>query len=310
MTNRPVLVDHDAEGHLISPFYGYLPTKSVCYIFVVLFGISTILHLVQAIRYRAWWLIPTAVLAAFGEVIGWSGRLWSSYDHLNNTPFLIQIVCTIIAPTPLIGAIFIAFGRMSALVGENYSRLSARLYSRIFLTVDMVALVIQSAGGGIAATAGMNRDVGRLGSNIMLAGIVFQLMSLTVFCVLMAEYFFRYVKARPKHTLLANDSAETVIFEQLPQKLPMDNAMKQLAFGICSATLFLYIRAIYRTVELADGFSGRIIKTQVYFNVLDGAMVVVAIYILTILHPARLLNSAAHRGMTTIAMAAKWTVAE
>ncbi len=49
-----------------------------------------VLHLLQAVRYRAWWLLPTAVLAALGETLGWSGRLWSSYSPLNQTPFFIQ----------------------------------------------------------------------------------------------------------------------------------------------------------------------------------------------------------------------------
>lgn len=35
-----VPIIYDAQGHLISPFYGYLPTRSVCYIFIVLFAVS------------------------------------------------------------------------------------------------------------------------------------------------------------------------------------------------------------------------------------------------------------------------------
>lgn len=33
----------------------------------------------------------------------------------------------IISPTPLIGAFFITFGRLSARIGEQYSRISPRL---------------------------------------------------------------------------------------------------------------------------------------------------------------------------------------
>ena len=39
-TVSPDQSDHDASGNLISPFYGYLPTQNVCFIFVSLFGIS------------------------------------------------------------------------------------------------------------------------------------------------------------------------------------------------------------------------------------------------------------------------------
>ncbi|KAI0724598.1 RTA1 like protein-domain-containing protein [Cerioporus squamosus] len=283
--------DRDASGNLTSPFYGYLPTRSVCYIFLTLFGLSMVLHLLQAVRYRAWWLLPTAVLAAFGETLGWSGRLWSSYSPLNQTPFFIQIVCTIIAPTPLIGAIFITFGKIIRQVGLKYSRLNARLYSRIFLTCDVVGFLVQSVGGGIAASA-LDPKVGKLGSNIMLAGIVFQLVSLTVFCMLATEYCIRYQKDTPwKSTaLLGNSSSETIASGDWMRQ-PLSEEIRLLVLGLFFEALFLYIRAIYRTIELADGFSGRIIQTQVYFNVLDGAMVVLAMYTLSILHPARLLSA-------------------
>lgn len=49
-------------------------------------------HLFQAFWYRLWWLLPTAILAGLGEIIGWAGRLWSSRNVLNKTPFLMQWV--------------------------------------------------------------------------------------------------------------------------------------------------------------------------------------------------------------------------
>ena len=39
-----------------------------------------------------WWLLPTAVLCGVGEVLGWSGRLWSAISPLADNPFLIQYV--------------------------------------------------------------------------------------------------------------------------------------------------------------------------------------------------------------------------
>jgi len=56
------------------------------------------------------------------------------------------------------------------------------------------------------------------------------------------------------------------------------------------STICLFIRAVYRTIELADGWNGRIISTQVYFNVLDGAMVTLAMYTLNLAHPGVLLS--------------------
>lgn len=48
---------------------------------------------------------------------------------------------------------------------------------------------------------------------------------------------------------------------------------------------------MYRTIELVDGWDGRIIQTELYFNVMDGAMIVISMYCLNVLHPGRLLGS-------------------
>lgn len=90
--------------------YHYIPTEWVCIIFVALYGItagtSTTLPqtstrwpdsavagwFFSAIYFKMWWLLPTATLAAIGEVVGWSGRLWSSINVLADTPFLMQYV--------------------------------------------------------------------------------------------------------------------------------------------------------------------------------------------------------------------------
>ncbi|KAH9944344.1 RTA1-domain-containing protein [Epithele typhae] len=285
-------IQHDSGGHIISPSYGYWPTQWVCYTFVVLFFVTTLLHLGQSIRYRMWWLLPTAMLAGIGEAIGWAGRLWSSYDPLNGNGFLIQIVCTIIAATPLVGALFITFGRVVVCLGDQYSRLPSALYSKVFFTIDFVALLVQSTGGGIAATAGPDHASSQLGSNIMLAGIVFQLASLTVFCALVIEYVWRYYEGRPLRPSLVRMSsgASGGTSSNKPRII---KPLKMLLVGLSAETTFLYIRAVYRTIELADGFTGKIIRTEVWFNVFDAAMVVLAMYTLNACHPGRLLGKAA-----------------
>ena len=47
-------------------------------------------HIAQAVRYRMWYLLYTAVLCGIIEILGWSGRLWSSWNPFLDTPFQIQ----------------------------------------------------------------------------------------------------------------------------------------------------------------------------------------------------------------------------
>ncbi|KAJ7686269.1 RTA1 like protein-domain-containing protein [Mycena rosella] len=261
--------------------YGYTPTEYVCIIFVVLFSSSTLLHLGQATYYRLWWLIPTACLAGVLEIVGWAGRLWSAISPHLFKSFEMQIVCTIMGPTPLAAANFIILGRVIAYLGPAYSRLSPQLYTILFLCCDIISLVVQGIGGGMAAGAVNQRLSPARGGNIMLGGIAFQMVTITVYVFCAGEFLLRYLQNRP----IAARGAPTAA------TAPLSTRMKLLIGALVFNTTCLFIRAVYRVIELSDGWGGRIIHTQVYFNVLDGAMITLALVTLNIAHPGALLHT-------------------
>jgi len=212
---------------------------------------------------------------------------WKTLVEQNSeslTPYEIQIICTIIAPTPLVAANFIILGRIVGLLGSQYSRLTPRLYTIIFCTADFVALIVQFSGGGMAAIAAGNNESPTLGGNIMLGGIIFQMVAITVYVACASEFFFRYFTNKPFHRhdgMQDNQSRDA--------QPAMDRNLKFMTSALMFSTLCLFIRSIYRTIELADGWNGTVIATQWLFNTFDGAMVVLAMYTFIFEHPGRLL---------------------
>ncbi|OSD07748.1 RTA1-domain-containing protein [Trametes coccinea BRFM310] len=265
--------------------YGYTPTLYVCVLFVILYSVTTTLHVLQTCWSRLWWLFPTAVLAGIAEVIGWSGRLWSSINPHAADPFLIQIVTTIIAPTPFIAANFVILGHIIKRLGPQYSRLSAKWYTFIFCSCDFVALVVQAIGGAQAAGASQNGQSSDAGGHIMLGGIVFQLVAICVYALLAVEFLLRYHYDRPFRRGARVFSSSTTD--------ALDRGTRFMISALCMIWIYLFIRSIYRTIELSDGWTGRIITTERYFNILDGAMIVLAMFTLNLFHPGLLLGKAA-----------------
>lgn len=259
--------------------YNYTPTLWICTLFVVLFSISGILHIIEALYTRLWFMFPTAVLAMIGEILGWSARLWSSQNVFAQTPFLIQICATIIAPTPLLAANFIILGEVIRRLGQQYSRLNATAYTIVFLACDIIALVIQAAGGGVASSADTDGKDPSSGGHIMLGGIVFQLVAISVYMALATEFVLRYVKDRPVRAGAMSGSTAG-----------LDKRMHLMLFGLALSSLAIFIRSVYRVIELADGWNGRIISTERYFDWLDGGMITLATFTTNIFHPGVLLG--------------------
>ncbi|RPD77189.1 RTA1-domain-containing protein [Lentinus tigrinus ALCF2SS1-7] len=263
--------------------YGYVPTEWVCILFIALFGFSTLVHAVQAVRSRLWWLFPTACLAGVAEIIGWVARLISSNNISSINPYVIQITTTIVAPTPLIAANFVILGQVIRRIGQDYSRLSAKWYTIIFCGCDIISLIMQALGGAKASIAVKKGTNPQPGGHIMLAGVSFQLASLFVYVVLASEFLLRYAYDHPfKRTVKSPGMRHR----------SMDLKTKLMLFALGLEAIFLFIRSIYRVAELADGWGGVVITTQTYFNVFDGAMIVLAMYTLNFLHPAILLGNA------------------
>lgn len=63
--------------------------------------------------------------------------------------------------------------------------------------------------------------------------------------------------------------------------------LTHITVALFFATICLFIRTVFRSVELSEGFSGKLANNEVEFMVLDGVMVILASIALTIKHPGR-----------------------
>ncbi|KAJ5918476.1 hypothetical protein N7466_010468 [Penicillium verhagenii] len=249
----------------VNTSYGYVPHLSVGIAFCVLFGVSMIAHTIQFCLKRQWWCV-VFTLGCMVELIGWAGRTWSHSCPYNGTAFLMQISTLIIAPTFFTAGIYVLLGRFIQILGPQSSILSPKLYLWIFCTCDIISLVIQAVGGGLASMA-VNKVGGNTapGTHIMVAGIVFQLLSVTVFVICAADFIRRSVR----HNLIQ----------------PLTGTIIPLLVAMTFSVLCIYVRSIYRTIELSQGWTGYLITHEKYFIAMDGAMMIAAVVVFNVVHP-------------------------
>lgn len=173
----------------------YLPSLGGNITYGVIFILILLAHLGLGLHYRTFTFLIGMTLGLVCEVIGYSGRIWMHYSIFNMNPFLIYLICLTLGPAFLSASIYLCLSRIVNIYGAHISRIQPKFYTIIFITSDLLALTLQAVGGAIASTADpTDASQLNLGTDIMIAGLSFQVVSLVLFIVLCAEFALRVRK--------------------------------------------------------------------------------------------------------------------
>lgn len=234
--------------------YSYQPSLAANASFIAFFAITGIAHTIQGVitKKRAFWIAMALGCAA--EVAGYAGRIISHFNPFDENGFLIQICCLTIAPAFFAAAIYFTLGDIVTAVSLRSSRIKPSGYAAIFIPCDIVSLILQGTGGGLASVNSQNGEDPATGTHIMVAGLSFQVASMTLFILLALEYMWRVRR-------IEKDTA----------RLPVSKTKLGLFVGFFSlAVVCIFIRCIYRVIELSEGWEGALIKNETIFIVLEG----------------------------------------
>lgn len=171
-----------------------------------------------------------------------------------------QICCLVIAPTFMSASLYWAGGLIISHLDPSKSWVSGNWFKGIFIVADVVSLVIQAIGGGMAGSAvGTNPKPDQLhkGSNIMLAGIVIQLAIMVFYVAYMAAW-----------TFLARRTVKRA-----------GTRIRLMLLALFASSVGIIVRGCYRTPELNEGFKGWI-ATQQLWMLFDAVPIAFATFVL------------------------------
>lgn len=261
--------------------FNYIPSLGGNAVFAAIFGVCILGQLFLGIKYRIWGYMGAMILGLVLEVIGYAARVMLSNSPFNNSDFIMYLTCLAIAPALLSASIYLCLARIITVYGEPLSRFKPRTYTIVFCTCDFICLVLQGAGGGIAST-GHTRSQVDDGKNIMLVGLIIQVISLSLFAVACTDFAWRVSKNQGQWNQKHFNVATSKLF-------------KAFLVGLFTAALTIFVRSVYRCAELAGGFNGTLFRDdEALFMVLEGAMISIACLCLTILHPGICFQGAWH----------------
>lgn len=242
--------------------FGYRPSLAANIVFVAIFGACALVQTVELAILQSYTFSIPIILGGACEIIGYVGRIMLYDDPFSQDGFLIQVCCLTIGPAFYSAAIYFCIADIVKLFGEEASRLKPAHYAWIFIPCDLVSLILQGAGGGLASIASQNNEDPTPGTNVMVAGLAFQVFSLLIFNVLIVEFLWRARKLRKRET------ADEGSFDEKPSAGHKKLLLFALPFAL--AILCIFVRCVFRVAELSNGWTGELIKHEDTFIALEG----------------------------------------
>jgi hypothetical protein len=243
--------------------YGYTPSFALALLGVIIFFLLTVVHIFQLFRHRSWYFTTFSVGLAF-EIVGYVARTLSAKNNpYNLIYFIIQYFFIVTAPVFLSAGVYTILSALIHRLGCAYSILPPKLILWIFITSDAIATVCQISGAALIGVKQKKREDPTSANNILLGGLAYQVFAIGIFIILSAAFIFRARREIRKSGLV------------------------KFVAGFSLATLFIYLRTVFRLAETAEGLGGDLSTKEVYFGVLEFAPVVIAALLLTVWHPGR-----------------------
>jgi len=174
----------------------YQPTLAGNITYLAIFGVLIVAQLARGIYYRTWTFLGPMVCGIILEILGYVGRVQLHSNPFTFNAFLLYLICLTLGPAFLNASIYLCLGRLVIIYGEHMSRFKAKTYSIVFISSDIVSLVLQAVGGALTSTA-TTQTASNVGVDIMIAGLAFQVFSLVVFMLLCIDFASKVKRAGP-----------------------------------------------------------------------------------------------------------------
>ncbi|KAK4192751.1 RTA1 like protein-domain-containing protein [Podospora australis] len=263
--------------------YEHVPSTAANAIFAAIFGLSFIgfVAVYFGTRRRGTFFTVTMCLGNLCEILGYVARVLSSKNPWEDLGFLMQIVCLTIGPAFLAAGVYTCLAKVVIIYGEENSRVKAAWYTRIFIPCDVVSLVLQAAGGAMAASAEDGEyETLDMGTNIMIAGLAFQVFTMLMFSLCAIDFGLRVMRRRSRLGREAFDQSEPA------RSIRSTFMFRAILVALTVSTLTILWRSAYRTAELSEGWDGPLLANEGLFIAFEGVLIAVAVLVLNVFHPS------------------------
>ncbi|ENH71804.1 Protein RTM1 [Fusarium oxysporum f. sp. cubense race 1] len=254
-------------------FYRYEPSIAAAVIFVVLFSITTTFHVFQMTKTRTWYML-TLCIGGICEIAGYVGRAINSTEDpgcWTLGPYVVQSVLLLIAPALMAASIYMVLSRVILLTeGEVHAVVKRRWLTKIFVLGDVVSLVLQSAGGSMMSGANDGNNLMKIGENVIVGGLFFQLAIFGIFIVIVSLFHRRMNRAPTEKS-----------------QEPFVRWRHYLAMLYVTSGL-IWVRSLFRVIEYLEGNDGYLMRAEAFIFIFDATLIWIVMGWMNWYHPSEI----------------------
>ncbi|KAJ3334671.1 hypothetical protein HDU93_007455 [Gonapodya sp. JEL0774] len=247
--------------------FGYEPSTPLALVFLAFFAISGVVHSVQAFWFRSR-VTVAIIIGCFIEVLGFGLRLTSKSAVRANPKdtllFSIQFALIVLAPIFLAAAVYLLLSHIINLVGDQYSPMTRRAISNIFIAADTSAFLVQVIGACLILIPQPGSSISNVGLKVMIFGLAIQVVGIFAFSGVAVAFYVRASNVRGKWHV-------------------------QMWSLFLAATLIL-IRNLYRMAEYWQGFDNAIALNESLLYILDAGLMSALVVLFHVVHPGKVLK--------------------
>ncbi|CAG8264881.1 unnamed protein product [Penicillium olsonii] len=242
----------------------YQPSLPATYAPIAIFAISLLWNVFNGTYNCSWGFMASLIGGCILEIVGYVGRIIIHDNPFDFNGFIMQIssstissmpsdsnnpkVCITVAPVFFCAAIYVLLTQTILHIDERVSRFKARYFSWIFISCDIVSLILQAVGGALSCIGSTKLKI-QVGVDVSLAGLIFQVATLSLFTLLFLDYLHSCWK--------------------LYNGMVFTRRMNVFLFFLTLSTILILIRCVYRIVELHAGYFSPLFRDEPLFIALE-----------------------------------------
>ena len=248
----------------------YCPNLGAAYFFLVVFCLTFVAHIAQAIIHRKGysWVVS---MSALWQLLAFTFRILAINNVTQIGYYIPYFVLILLAPIWINAYVYMVLGRMVYNYTENAKLFGIKAWrcGLYFVLLDIFAFIVQLAGSSMASGDDIPNSQIMRGLHIYMGGVGLQ----QLFILCFAGVAFRFQK-------------------RMNADMPMASKGRplQLLYTMYTVLALITIRIIFRLIEYSQGYDSSIVTEEVWAYVFDSLPMFIALVMFNVVHPGRIMT--------------------